>query len=96
MNRNEMIDAINIICNYLDELMKNKTEFISLGIPLPIESITSYEVESINKWENRIAICIKFNCEGTWYYSNSKFYFISNGILENGENITRNITRSLF
>ena len=76
MNRDQIIKITNIICDYLDEKLQDKTGFVEIGTPVPVDSITGYEIASITDMENKIAVNIKFKYDGLLYCSMSRYYYL--------------------
>lgn len=78
MNRKQIIETINIVCDYLDEKLQDKLGFIEIGIPISIDSIAGYKITSITTTtvKNEIAVSVKFECNGLWPYSVGKYYFL--------------------
>lgn len=76
MDRNSIIEATNLMCNYLDKLISDKTKFVDISIPLSMKSVKGYKINSIIQEENRIAFIVEFECIGIFNYSKSRFYFV--------------------
>ena len=83
MDRDQIIKATNLVCDYLDELVQDKTRFENVGVPLSMKSVTGYKVTSITNIEAQIAVGVEFECSGLWNYSHSRFYFVR----KNGEKL---------
>lgn len=63
MSRKQIIEIVNIICDWLDEKLQDKSGFIEIGVPIPVDSIAGYKITSITTTTVKNEIAVGVKCE---------------------------------